>query len=127
MPPRRAGSRELRRGDSVDAGGSAAVERPLLGGRGAGRDALEGVPQLGVAAGLLVRREVALEHAALGAERLDARLEIHPPCGGEVLGRRRYLALGEIEAERGHADAAELDVDVRAFRQLGDVLLPANQ
>src|SRR6059036_2760558 len=33
---------------------------------------LERIPQLGVAARLLVRREVALEHAALGTERLDA-------------------------------------------------------
>jgi hypothetical protein len=33
----------------------------------------------------------------------------------------------EVEAERGHAETAELDVDVRAFGQLDDVLLPAGE
>src|SRR5215469_10179790 len=33
----------------------------------------------------------------------------------------------EVEAERGHTHAAELDIDVRAFGQFGDVLLPAGE
>src|SRR5262249_39729952 len=90
-------------------------------------DALERVPQLGIAARLLVGREVAFEHAAFGAEGLDARLEILPPRCGEVGRGRRQVALVKVEAERGHADAAELDDEVRAFREFGDVLLPAGE
>ena len=114
-------------GQAIHPRRGAAVERLLVGRRRAGGDPLEGVPQLGVAAGLLVRREVALEHAAVGAERLDARLDVLAPRRGEFLGRRRRVALVEVEAERGHADAAELDVDVRAFRQFADVLPPAGE
>jgi hypothetical protein len=62
---------------------SAAVERRLFGCRRASGYALESVPQLGVAAGLLVRREVALEHAAIGTEGLDAGLDILAPCCGK--------------------------------------------
>src|SRR6266487_4378968 len=105
----------------------AAVERLLFRGRCTGSEALERIPQLGVAARLLVRREVALEHAALGTERLDAGLDIRPPRGGQRLRRRRHVALMEVEAERWHADAPELHVPIRAHRQLEKVLLPAGQ
>src|SRR5271169_184268 len=44
-------------GDAVHASGGAAVECGLFSGRHAGGDALERVPQLGVAARLLVRGE----------------------------------------------------------------------
>jgi hypothetical protein len=53
-------------GDAVHAGGGPAVEGGLLSCGGLRCDPLEGVPQLGIAAGLLVRRKVALEYAALG-------------------------------------------------------------
>jgi hypothetical protein len=33
----------------------------------------------------------------------------------------------KVEPERGHADAAELDIDVRTFGQFGDVLLPIGE
>src|SRR6516164_7381647 len=105
----------------------AAVECGLFRRRRAGCDALERVPQLGVAARLLVRREVALEHAAVDAKGFDARLDILAPRRGELFGGRRHVALVEVEAERGHADTAELDVDVRAFGQFADVLLPADE
>jgi len=88
---------------------------------------LERVPQLGIPTGLLVRREVALEHATVGSESLDAGLDLLAPRGGELLGGRRRLALGEIEAERGHADAAELDCDVRTFGQFADVFPPTGE
>ncbi len=39
----------------------------------------------------------------------------------------RHVAFVEIEAERHHADAAELDVDVGAFGQFDDVLAPAGE
>ena len=48
-------------------------------------------------------------------------------AGGEVLGRGRNVALVEVEAERDHADAAKLHVDVRTFGQFGDVLAPAGE
>src|ERR1700739_2641950 len=57
----------------------------------------------------------------------DAGLDILAPRRGEVFGRRRGIALVEVEPKRGHADAAELDIDVRAFGEFGDVLLPAGQ
>src|SRR6516225_91853 len=77
---------------------SAAVEGLLFRCRRTGSDALEGVPQLGVAAGLLVRRKVALEHAAIGAKSLDARLDILAPGGGELFRGWRQVALVEVEA-----------------------------
>src|SRR5437868_10514686 len=106
---------------------SATVERRLFRRRRPGCDALERVPQLGVPAGLLVGREVALEHAAVNAKSFDAGLDILAPCGGEFFGRRRNVASVKVETERGHADAAELDVDGRAFRQFADVLAPAGE
>jgi hypothetical protein len=39
----------------------------------------------------------------------------------------RPIALVEIEAERGHADTTELDINIGAFRQFDDVLLPARK
>src|SRR5207237_2744655 len=89
----------------------AAVELGLFDGRLVGGDAFEGIPQLGVAARLLVRREIAFEHAAAGAESFDAGLDILAPRRGEVFGRRRDIALVEGEPKRGHADPAELDRD----------------
>src|SRR5713101_835259 len=52
---------------------------------------------------------------AVDPERFNAGLDVLAPRGGEVFGRRRHVALVEVEPERDHADAAELDVDVRAF------------
>src|ERR1700716_4505640 len=59
----------------VDARCSARKQGSLLGGRGLGRQPLESIPQHAVAGGDLVDREVALEHAAIGAEQLDAGLD----------------------------------------------------
>src|SRR5437588_9820567 len=47
--------------------------------RGAAREPLEGIEQHRIAARPLVDREVAFEHAAAGAEALDAGLDIGPP------------------------------------------------
>src|SRR6516162_1707325 len=66
-------------GDAVNARRGAAVERGLFGGRGAGGDPLERIPQFGVAARLLVRREITLEHAAVDAKSFDARLDVLAP------------------------------------------------
>src|SRR6202048_2004945 len=85
---------------------SAAVELGLFDGRRVGRDALEGIPQLGVAARLLVRREIALEHAAAGAESFDAGLDILALRRGEVFGRRRDIALVEVEPGQAPTPAA---------------------
>src|SRR5262249_15528137 len=54
--------------EAVDAGRRAAEDRPLLVGRGARRQALQRVPQGGIADAHLLDREVALGHAAPGAE-----------------------------------------------------------
>src|ERR1700728_731676 len=73
-------------GDPIHARGGTAVQRLLLRRRRAGGNALEGVPQLGISARLLVRREVALEHATIDAERFDAGLDILTPRRREILG-----------------------------------------
>src|SRR5277367_1110096 len=120
--PGRSGS-----GEAVHPRRSAAIERRLFRGRRVGGDALERIPELGVAARLLVRREVALEHAAVRAKGFDAGLDVLAPRRGEIFGGRRQVALVEVEAERGHPDAAELDVDIRTFGQFGDVLSPTGE
>src|SRR5579872_668426 len=70
----------------VETRGSAAEQVGLFRrARAAGQD-LAGVPERGVGVGSLVHREVALEHAARGAEGLDAGFDIGLPRGGERLG-----------------------------------------
>src|SRR3982074_644592 len=72
---------------------SARKQGSLLRGRGLGRQPLESIPQHAVAGGDLVDREVALEHAAIGAEQLDAGLDPGLEGVGQHLraGRRRPL------------------------------------
>src|SRR5215472_4680247 len=113
--------------EPVHTRGGATVESAFFDRRRARCYAFESIPQLGVAAGLLVDREVAFEHAAIDAKGFDAGLDILAPRRGKVFGGWRHLGLVEIEAERGHADAAELDIDVRALCQLGDISLPAGE
>jgi len=96
--------------------GSAAVECGLFRRRRARGYALERVPQFGISARLLVGRKVALEHAAVGTKGFHAGLDILAPRRSEVFGGRRPVALVEIEAERGHADTTELDINIGAFR-----------
>src|ERR1700744_2039264 len=84
-----------------------------------GGDALEGVEDHLVAALALIRREVALEHAAVGAERLDAGFEIGFPRSRRLLGVRRLRPFMEAETGQPHGEAAELHHHVRAF---GDFL-----
>src|SRR5262249_5118449 len=70
----------------------------LVGGIALGH-VLEGVPERAVGAGKGVDREVALEHATLGAERLDAALDVGPPFFGQLRrGRRR---VGHERGETG--------------------------
>src|SRR6185436_3493960 len=95
----RSGASQLRIDQPIHLRRRAAVERRLLCGRHIFRQVLEGVPQFGVAARLLVGREVALEHAAVDAERLDAGFDIGPPGLRELLRRGRRLLEFEAEAE----------------------------
>src|ERR1700730_5032371 len=78
--------RSFRRGETVGAACGAGEQSALLVGRGAGDDALEGVPQRLVADRHLVDREVALEHAAPRPEQFDASLDIGPPQLGDRRG-----------------------------------------
>src|SRR5207244_9617430 len=59
--------------------------RILLIGRIVLGDALERVPQIGIAAHPLVDREVAFEHRAVGTEGGDAGVEIRAPRLGQLL------------------------------------------
>src|SRR5271168_84550 len=83
-------------------------QRGLLGlaiGRG---DALEGVEDHLIAALALVGRKVAFEHAAFGAERLDAGFDIGTPRRCGVFRRRRHRALVKVITEQPHRQSAEL-------------------
>src|SRR5271166_3496054 len=112
---------------AVDPRGHVMEQQRLLGRRRAGGDALERVPQHGVAAHGLVDREVAFEHAPRRAEVLDARVHVRPPCGGEFLRRRRHRALVEAEARHQHRQPAELHGHVRARREPLHVAPPVGE
>src|SRR5215475_12361185 len=74
MTPRNRRCRQIALSDAeaVEARCGAGEEIGLFRDRGAARETLEGVEQHGIAAGALIDREIALEHAAVRAERLDA-------------------------------------------------------
>src|SRR6516165_3114067 len=104
-----------------------AEQQRLLVRGGAGGEPLERVPISRVAAGKLVDRKVALEHATLGTERGKAGLDIGPPRVGEFLRRGRALAVVKREAVDAHADAAELHIHVRRTCELGDAAPPLGE
>src|SRR3990167_14380 len=110
--------------DPINARRRVVEELGLLRRRIAARDLLEGVPQHLVAGRDLLDGEVRFEHRPVGAELLDDELEIGS-CGlGKLVARwwRRPFVPGE--AVDLHEDAAELDRDVGAGGELGDVALP---
>src|SRR5262245_55582840 len=88
------------------------------------RKPLEGVEDDLVAALAFIRREIALEHAAVDAERLDAGLDIGLPGCSRLLGVRRLRPFMEAEARQHHGEPAELHHDVRAIGDLLDRGLP---
>src|SRR4051812_7717549 len=94
-------------------------QRSLLGLAVLRGEALEGVEDHLIAALALVGWKIAFEHRTVGAERLDASLDVGPPRVGGLLGRRRLRPQMEVIAEQAHRKPAELDHDIRA---LGDVL-----
>src|SRR5947209_9497484 len=99
----------------------------LLVGRAARGDALEGIPEQLIAAAALIDREVAFEHCARGPERLDAGLDIRPPQCRELFRAWRQFAGMHIEAEKPHAEPAELYMHIRAARELCDAVLPLGE
>src|SRR5262249_49576981 len=94
---------------------------------GAAGQNLARVPVRRIAVSALVDREVALEHAALGAEAFDAGLEIRPPGICQCLGGERVLVLVEIETADAHAEPPELHVCVRTTRERPDRDRPARE
>jgi hypothetical protein len=64
----------------------AGEEIGFLGCRGAARQPLERVEQYRIAAGALVDREIALEHAAVHAETFDTGFDIGPLGIGHFIG-----------------------------------------
>jgi hypothetical protein len=61
---------------------------------------------------LLVRREIALEHAATGAESFDAGLDILAPRRGEVFGPKGItIALHWSPSQKDRAEFADENVD----------------
>src|SRR5438093_4502860 len=87
-------------------------------------DYLEGIPDRAVAACCAVRRIIALEHAALCAERFDAAFNIGLP-GSRQVGRgtpSRFPERMQI-----HAQSAHLDDDVRPSRHIANGLTPCGK
>src|SRR5262249_7445502 len=99
-------------------------QRCLFGHGIAGGEALEGVPERLVAAAALVDREVALEHAAFGPERLDAGLDIGTPRRGKLLRARGDRPGMHIKAEETHAKTAKLHMDIRTAAEFDDPAFP---
>src|SRR5438552_15281505 len=75
--------------EAVEARRGAGEEIGFFRCRGAACEPLERIEQDGIAAGALVDREIALEHAAVGAETLDAAFDIGPPGIRELARGRR--------------------------------------
>src|SRR5581483_7412980 len=91
------------------------------------RELLELVPERGVGAGELVDGEVALEHAAVGAELLDC-VQIPVAVGREQFVRgRRPLAFVPAEAVDRHLQPAHFHHHVRAGRHRGEIALPVGE
>ena len=75
-----------------------------------------GVPEHRIAVRPLVDGKVALEHAALGAERFDAGLDVGLPRRRQRRRRRRIGLRLEAVAVDAHAHAAHFDEHVGAGR-----------
>src|SRR6185369_14187794 len=86
---------------------------------------LEVIPDHRVRGGFLVRREVALEHAALRREYHD---RVVPPTAvlrhQFIRGRRLWTLIPAKAVQIVHAETAHLDRNVRVLRNLGDRRLP---
>src|SRR5438309_8365334 len=113
--------------EAVKAGCGAGEEIGFFRCRGAAREPLEGVEQDRIAAGALVDREVALEHAAAGAEAFDAGVDIGPPRTAQLLRGGRQWREVEVEGVDDHRQPAELYIHIRAARQLPDVGAPTRE
>ena len=87
-------------------------------------EALEGVEDHLIAALAFVRRKIALEHASIGSEGLDAGLYIGPPRRGGLFRGRRLRPQMKVIAEQAHRKPAELDHDIGAFGDFLDRGLP---
>src|SRR5205085_494078 len=113
--------------EAIGAGRGAGEQRELFVARGAGSEALEGVPQSLVADRHFVHREIALEHAAGRSEQLDAGLDIGPPNLSDRLGGGRHWRAVKIVASAAVDHAAELDDDIGTGGQLGHRPLPIGE
>src|SRR5688500_5406321 len=113
--------------EAVDLRRGAAEQALLLGAACSASESLAGVPEHAVAVRAFVDGEIAFEHGAVGAERLDAGLDVGPPQSGELLGARRQLALMHVETEQPHAETAQLHVHVGARGERPDALVPLGE
>src|SRR3712207_5640573 len=103
---------------SIDRRGRTAEQLSLVFRRAAGRQPFECVPHHGVAEHALVDWKVALKHATLRSEKLDASFDIRPPRVREHDRGWWQRVLIEREATYPHSKPAELQIHVRMFSQL---------
>src|SRR6266550_6446337 len=83
-------------------------------------DTFEGVEDDLIAALALVRRKIALKHAAVGTEGLDAGLDIGPPRRGGLLRRGRHRPLVKIITKQAHRQPPKLHNHIGTFRDFLD-------
>src|SRR5438270_11972788 len=110
--------------DPIGANSRVVKQGGTLGARVAVGEPFEAVEQDVMGERYLVDRKVALEHAPVRAELLDAIAYDRRHRRGQFFRADRPRPGMPIEAQPGHSDTAQLDVDVRALRHLGDTATP---
>src|ERR1700677_1242406 len=112
---------------AIEARGGAAEQIGLFRGTRVLGEQFACVPERCVAVRTLVHGEVALEHAAIGAERFDAGLDIGFPRGGESFRRRWIGFFVEIPTIDSHRHPSKFDDDVRAGGEVVDGFGPRRE
>src|SRR5262245_11708601 len=110
--------------EAVHTGGGVAIEQGFFALRAAFRNVLEGVPQHAVAAALLVRRKIALQHAAVGAECVYAGFNISTTRGSQFFRRGWHIAHVKIPAAVDRSQTSDFDAEIVELCKLAQMLAP---
>ena len=111
--------------DAVDARGRAGEQGALLIRACTLGEALERVPQLGIARTPTVDGVIAFEHGAVRPKGIDAGVDIGAPHGGQMFRSVAFHRPVFRKPAKGHGQTAELHRDIGAFGQRVDRVPPA--